>query len=115
MHWKATKEQSALVNMRFAVDIDGLAGKEEELVNLVECLDSTFTAYGMQIIAEKTKLTTSNTNGISTDIQISDVKLDCVSSFKYLGAVVADEGSKPVVLSRSSHTTPALATQDHLE
>ena len=98
-----------VVNLRFADDIDGLAGKEEELVSLVECLDSTSTAYGMQISEEKTKLMTNNTNGISTDIWISDVKLDCVDSFKYLGAIVADEGSKPEVLARSAQTTAALA------
>ena len=33
-----------VVNLRFADDIDGLAGKEEELVSLVEHLDSTSTA-----------------------------------------------------------------------
>ena len=98
-----------VVNLRFADDIDGLAGKEEELVSLVEGLDSTSTAYGMQISEEKTKLMTNNTNGISTDIRISDVKLDCVDSFKYLGAIVADEGSKPEVLARSAQTTAALA------
>ena len=98
-----------VVNLRFADDIDGHAGKEEELVSLVERLDSTSTACGMQIIEEKTKLMTNNTNGISTDIWISDVKLDCVDSFKYLGAIVADEGSKPEVLARSAQTTAALA------
>ena len=90
-------------------DIDGLAGKEEELVNLVEHLDSTSTVYGMQISAEKTKLMTNNTNGISTDIQISDVKLDCVDSFKYLGAIIAGERSKPEVLARLAQTMVALA------
>ena len=98
-----------VVNLRFADDIDGLAGKEEELVSLVERLDSTSTAYGMQISEEKTKLMTNSTNGISTDIWISDVKLDCVDSFKYLGAIVADEGSKPEALARSTQTTAALA------
>ena len=36
-----------ITNLRFADDIDGLAGEEEELANLVECLDkaSTATAY----------------------------------------------------------------------
>ena len=37
----------------FADDIDGLAGEEEELANLVERLDKAFTAYGMEISAEK--------------------------------------------------------------
>ena len=36
-----------VINLRFADYIDGLAGKEEELVNLVERLDSTSAAYGM--------------------------------------------------------------------
>ena len=98
-----------VVNLRFADDIDGFAGKEEELVSLVERLNSTSTAYGIQISAEKTKRMTNNTNGISMDIRISDVKLDCVDSFKYLGAIVADEGYKPEVLARSAQTTAALA------
>ena len=45
-----------IINLRFAVDIDGLAGEEEELVKLVERLDKASTAYGMEIITEKTKL-----------------------------------------------------------
>ena len=47
-------------NLRFADDIDGLAGSELQLANLVERLDKTSTAYGMQISAEKTNLMTSN-------------------------------------------------------
>ena len=45
-------------NPRFADDIDGLGGEEEQLVNLVERLDKASTAYGMEISAEKTKLIT---------------------------------------------------------
>ena len=56
-----------ITNLRFADDIDGLAGREEELADLVERLDQTSTAFGMQINAEKTKLMTNNTNGIITD------------------------------------------------
>ena len=38
-----------IINLRFAVDIDGLAGEEEELANLVERLDKASTAYGIEI------------------------------------------------------------------
>ena len=56
-----------VTTLRFADDINGLAGEEEELANLVERLDKASTAYGMQISAEKTKMMTNNTNGINTD------------------------------------------------
>ena len=49
-----------ITNLHFTDDIDGLAG-EEELANLVECLDKASTAYSMEISAEKTKLMTNNT------------------------------------------------------
>ena len=48
---------------------------------------------------------TNNTNGISTDITIDNKKLETVRSFKYLGAIVSDKGSKPEVLSRIAQTT----------
>ena len=55
-----------ITNLRFADDIYGLAGEEEELEKLVECLDKASKAYGMEISAEKTKLMTNNTSGINT-------------------------------------------------
>ena len=58
-----------ITNLRFADDIGGLAGEEEELENLVERLDKACTAYGMEISAEKTKLMTNNTSGINTEIK----------------------------------------------
>ena len=43
-----------ITHLRFADDIDGLAGEEEEVANLVERLDKASTAYGMEISAKKT-------------------------------------------------------------
>ncbi|GFN80630.1 endonuclease-reverse transcriptase [Plakobranchus ocellatus] len=43
--------------------------------------------------------------GISSDIRISGQKVETVNEFKYLGAMVADEGSKPGILSRMAQTT----------
>ena len=92
-----------ITNLRFADDIDGLAG-EEELANVVESLDKASTAYGMEISAEKTKLMTNNTSGINTEIKVNGQKLETVTSFKYLGSIKTDEGSKPEILSRIAQT-----------
>ena len=80
--------------MGFAEDIDGLAGEEEELANLVERLDKVSTAYGMEISAEKTKLMTNNTSGINTEIKVNGQRLETVTSVKYLGSIITDEGFK---------------------
>ena len=52
----------AIINLRFADNIDGLAG-EEELAKLAERLDKASTAFGMEIGAEKTELITNNISG----------------------------------------------------
>ncbi|KAK2178204.1 hypothetical protein NP493_554g00025 [Ridgeia piscesae] len=75
---------------------------EEELADLVERLDKMSTAFDIPINAEKSKLMTINTNGISTDIRVNGEKLDCVNRFKYQGAIIADEGSKPEIFSPGS-------------
>ena len=49
-----------ITNLRFADDIDGLAGDEEELEALAECLDTASKKYGMEINTDKTNVITSN-------------------------------------------------------
>ena len=88
-----------ITNLRFANDIDGLAGEEEELANLVERLDKISTAYGMEISAEKTKLMTNNTSRTNTEIKVNGQRLETVTSFKHLDSVTTDEGSKTEILS----------------
>ena len=79
-----------ITNLRFADDIDGLKGKEKELAAIVDHQDKTSSAFSIEISAEKSKLMTNNTNGISIDIRVNKV-----NSFKYMGAVVIDQGSTP--------------------
>ena len=88
-----------ITNLRFADDIDAVAEEEQELEALVESLDKTCTRYKMEISA-KTKLMTNSANGIQREIKVKGQKLGTVTSFKYLGAVVSDDGSKQEVLSR---------------
>ena len=51
---------------------------------------------------------TNNTSGINTEIKVNGQKLETITSFKYLGSVVTNEGSKPEILSRIAQTTAAL-------
>ena len=62
----------------------------------------------MDISAEKTKLLTNSANGIQREIKVKGQKLGTLTSFKYFGAVVPNEGSKPQVLSGIAQTTAAL-------
>ena len=97
-----------ITNLRFADDIDGLAGDEEELEALAEYLDTASRKYGMEINADKTKVMTSNPNGIQNDININDHTLATVSTFKYLGSIISEEGSKPEILARTAQATAAM-------
>ena len=51
---------------------------------------------------------TNNTRGINTEIKGNGQKLETVTSFKYLGSDITDEGSKAEILSRIALTTAAL-------
>ena len=81
-----------ITNLRFADDIDGLAGDEQELANIY--------IIRQEISAEKTKLMTNNTQGISTEVKVNGQRLETIKSFRYLGSIITDEGSKPEILAR---------------
>ena len=97
-----------ITNLRFADDIDVLAEEEQELEALVESLNKNCIRYKMEISAEKTKLMSNSANGIQREIEVKGMKLGTITSFKYLGAVVSDEDSKPEVLSKVAQATAAL-------
>ena len=102
-HWKQNNHQCLLSDY-----IDGLAGEEEELANLVERLDKAFTVYGMESIAEKTRLMTNTTSSMNTEVEVHEQKLVTVTSFTYLDLVVTDDGSKPDMLSWITQTIASL-------
>ena len=51
---------------------------------------------------------TNNTSGINTEIKVNGQKLETVTSFRHVGSVITDEGSKPEILSRIVQATAAL-------
>ena len=78
------------------------------MAKLVERLDKASKAYRMEISVEKTRLMTINTSGMNTEIKVNVQKLEKVTSFKNLGSVITDEGSKPEILPSIAQTTEAL-------
>ena len=105
---KASKGGRNITSLGFADDIDALAEEEQELEAVVERLNKICTRYKMEISAEKTKLVTNIANGIQREIKVKGQKLGTVTSFKYLGTAVSDDGSKPEILSRIAQATSAL-------
>ncbi|PIK35676.1 endonuclease-reverse transcriptase [Apostichopus japonicus] len=63
----------------------------------------------MEISAVKTKLMTNSTTPFTRNIVVSGQQLDTVIQFKYLGAIINEEGSKAEVLARATQTAAALA------
>ena len=62
----------------------------------------------MKSSAEKTKPMTNSAIGIQRETKVNGQKLDIVISFKYLGTVISDDGSKSEVLSRIAQTIAAV-------
>ena len=98
-----------ITNFRFADDIVVYAEEEEEAGVLIDRLDRTTTRYKMEIGPDKTKVMTNNANGFQRGIKIKGQRLEEVENFKYHGAIISNEGSKPEILSRISQTTATLS------
>ena len=65
----------------------------------------------MGIGPDKTKVMTNNPNSFQREIKIKGQRLEEVENFKYLGAIISNEGSKPEILFRIALTIAALARQ----
>ena len=87
-----------VTNFRFADDIIVNAEEEEEADVLVDRLDTTTTRFKMEIGPHKTKVMTNNPNGFQREIKIKGQRLEEVENFKYLGAIISNEGSNPEIL-----------------
>ena len=87
-------------NLQFANDIDGFAGSEDELRQLLKHLEDTSQSYGMLINASKMKVMSNTTDGFIDKITINSETLEEVESFKHLGSIFSDKGSRPELLAR---------------
>ena len=80
---------------RFADEIVVIGEEAAEAGVLVDRLYTTTTRYKMEIGPDKTKVITNNPNGFQRDFKVKGQRLEEVDNFKYLGAIISNEGSKP--------------------
>ena len=70
-----------------------MGGSNDGLQDLTNRLVDKATAYGMEVSTEKSKVMSNSTNSISADISMNGQKLEEVTSFKYLGAILCKDGT----------------------
>ena len=70
-----------------------MGGSSGELQDLTNRLVDAAKAYGMEVSTEKRKIMTKSTNNISADISMKGLKLEKVTSFKYLGTTLCKDGT----------------------
>ena len=101
----------ALCNLRFADDIDLMAGSKDELQDLTNRIVNASTCLGMEISTEKSKiLITGASQDLSANILINREQLEEVDEFKYLGSIITnDQRCRREVLSRIASGSDALA------
>ena len=103
-----------ITNVRFADDIDLIAGSKEELEDLTTRLDTVVRKHGMEIGAEKSKtMVTARTNVEDTSdvqIKVGDVGSEEVQTFQYLGSTLnTDVTSEQEIKKRLEIATNQLA------
>ena len=98
-----------LCNLRFADDIDLIAGSNSELQDLTDRLTSRSTAHGMEVSSEKSKVLV-NADNKKANIIMHGEHLEEVDTFKYLGASITKDGrSTSEVKTRLAIATSSMA------
>ena len=108
-----------ITNLRFADDIDLIAGTKEELEELTKRLDTEARKYGMEISAEKSKtLVTSRIAAeVASDtiIKVAGTELEEVKTFQYLSSTFnEDVTSEHEIKKRLAIATNQLAKLNRL-
>ena len=82
-----------LSNLRFADDIDLMAGSNSELQSLTNRLVDRAGACGMEVSTEKSKVMVNSSSPADANITMDGQQLETVDHFKYLGAILTSDGS----------------------
>ena len=99
-------------NLKFADDIDLLAGSNAELQHLTDELAKSTSRYGMEISDEKSKVMINTNNAKCVDITLYRNNLEEVDKFVYLCSTITSDGkSDNEIRIRLAQSTSARSTQ----
>ena len=107
-------------NLRFADDIDIIAGSRDEFVNLTSRLDSAVRRFGMEISDEKSKILTTSRQQERDEVAEVEMLVDGhaieeVQQFKYLGAVMNEDATSTTeIRTRLAIATAPMAKLNHI-
>ena len=76
-----------ITDLRFADDIDNLAGLEDEIISLANKISEAASTFGMEIKLTKTKLMLHD-NTCNPNIIILNEHIETVNYFKYIGSII---------------------------
>ena len=91
-----TTNPSSLVEGTYTTydDTDLMSDRNGELQDLTNRLVDRAIAHGTEVSThKKSKIVTNGTNNITADISMNDQKLEELTSFKYLGAILCKDGT----------------------
>ena len=117
VNWKSSESIGGreLSNLRFANDIDLIAGSAEELQRLTNRLYEETRKLGMEISAEKSKVMGNMAQTGNLKIMLATNQLEEVDQFKYLGSIITKSNdSETEIKARLSISTSILARQERV-
>ena len=109
-----------VTNLRFADDIDLVAGSEQELCDLTSRLERSAQRFGMEISGEKSKVMvtsplTHDQGAVGESIKVGGDELERVTSFQYLGSIInKDINSENEIKKRIAIATTQLAKMNNI-
>src|SRR6267154_5867147 len=89
-----------ITDLRYADDAVLVAGKRKKMQKVIDSLNKTCKAYGMEINAKKTKVVimnkTEKPKWMQRCIMLDKVPLEHVNRFKYLGSWITEDARSEV-------------------
>jgi hypothetical protein len=89
---EVTENQSLTNVLAYADDIAQLAKSEEDLQDRLTSWYKCFKKHGLKLNLDKTEIVMLSRSKITTNISLEEKRIKQVSTFKYLGSILSENG-----------------------